>query len=485
MSRTFSRRARNPLPTLLFLISFPSVLLAGVWRFADSQDNSDPPPIDAIADLPETTPQTPLLSSRRSPLVLARESSSTAFEIGLRPLGGAVLPGSCAAISVDGILSLSDGIDTPVTPASTLKVIVAAVALEVLGPDTVFTTEVRADLSGGTAGTLYLVGGGDPMLAASWYPNDANLSRFPQQPATSLDLLADAVIQQGLQQVSGNVVGDSTRYDAELYPPNWPIQFRTIEGGPIGGLVVNDNAVLNQPTRALDPGIGAASEFARLLLERGVTISGAATSGQAPVGVATIARISSAPLVDIVGAMLGTSDNNTAEMLLKEIGFQARGQGSRAAGISVVEERLRAWGIPLTGWAMVDGSGLSRDNKVTCSSFLAVLERFRTGDQLVSRMPVAGVSGTLSTFFIGGPLEGRLFGKTGTLTGVKGLVGFVDTQSGSIMRIVVLLEGEGVSQEENFRPIWEKYLADAVGDFASGPSAEEIAPLAPLGTTAP
>ena len=135
MSRSFSRRARNPLPTLLFLISFPSVLLAGVWRFADSQDNSDPPPIDAIADLSETTPQTPLLSSRRSPLVLARESSSTAFEIGLRPLGGAVLPGSCAAISVDGILSLSDGIDTPVTPASTLKVIVAAVALEVLGPD--------------------------------------------------------------------------------------------------------------------------------------------------------------------------------------------------------------------------------------------------------------------------------------------------------------------------------------------------------------
>jgi len=479
------KRASSPLPKLLFLVAFPSVILGGVWRFADSQDNSDPPPPDALFETPAATPQTPLLSSRRNPLVLARESSSSAFEMALRPLGGAVLPGSCSAISVDGILSFSDGIDTSVTPASTLKVIVAAVALDVMGPDTVFTTEVRADVSAGAAGTVYLVGGGDPMLAAAWYPNDATLSRFPQQPATSLDELADKAIAAGLQQVTGNVVGDASRYDAELYPPNWPIQFRAIEGGPIGGLMVNDNAVLNEPNRALDPGIGAASEFARLLLERGVTITGAATSGQTPTGTTAIAVMNSAPLIEIIGAMLKTSDNNTAEMLLKEIGFRLRGQGTRSAGISVVDERLRSWGIPLDGWAMVDGSGLSRDNKITCSAFLKVLERLRTGDQLVSQMPVAGVSGTLSTFFIGGPLEGRLFGKTGTLTGVKGLVGFVDTLGGSIMRIVVLLEGDGVSQDETFRPIWEKFLAEAIGTFASGPSADSLSPLPVIGPITP
>lgn len=469
-------RTRSPLPTLMFLVIFPSAVLGAVWRFADSQDNSDPPPIDAQAELPDAAPKTPVLSVRRNPLVLARESSSSSFEAALRPLGGAVLPGSCAAISVDGILSLSDGIDTPVTPASTLKFIVGAVALEVLGADTVFTTEVRADLSQGGAGTLYLVGGGDPMLAAAWYPNDATLTRYPQQPATSLDQLADAAIARGLQRINGNVVGDATRYDAELYPPTWPIQFRTIEGGPIGGLVVNDNAVLNQATRATDPGVGAAAEFARLLLERGVTISGAATSGQTPQGITTLASISSAPLLDIVGAMLQTSDNNTAEMLLKEIGLRGRSQGTRAAGISVVEERLRAWGVSMTGWTMVDGSGLSRENKITCADFLAILERFRTGDQLVSRLSVAGTSGTLANFFLDGPLEGRLFGKTGTLTGVKGLIGFVDTLGGSVMRIVILLEADGASQDEYFRPIWERFLAEAISAYASGPSAEELAP---------
>lgn len=479
------RRSRNPLPTLVFLVTFPSVVLGGVWRFADSQDNSDPPPIDAAAEFPDAVPKTPVLSARRNPLVLARESSSSSFEAALRPLGGAVLPGSCAAISVDGILSLSDGIDTPVTPASTLKFVVGAVALEVLGADTVFTTEVRADLSQGTAGALYLVGGGDPMLAAAWYPNDATLSRYPQQPATSLDQLADQVIATGLQRITGNVIGDASRYDAELYPPTWPIQFRTIEGGPIGGLMVNDNAILNEKTRATDPGVGAAAEFARLLLERGVTISGAATSAQTPQGVVSIASISSAPLVDIVGAMLQTSDNNTAEMLLKEIGLRGRGQGTRAAGIAVVEERLRAWGISMTGWSMVDGSGLSRENKITCADFLTILERFRTGDQLVSRLSVAGTSGTLANFFVDGPLEGRLLGKTGTLTGVKGLIGFVDTLGGSIMRIVIMLEGEGVNQDEVFRPIWEQYLADAIGAYASGPSADALAPAPAVTTLAP
>ncbi|MFM8381211.1 MAG: hypothetical protein ACKOA6_04345, partial [Actinomycetota bacterium] len=110
----------------MVLALVPSAILGAVWRFADSQDDSDPPPPDAVASLPESMPQTPVLSARRNPTVLARESSSSAFESALRPLWGAVLPGSCAAISVDGILSLSDGIDTPVTPASTLKFVVAA-----------------------------------------------------------------------------------------------------------------------------------------------------------------------------------------------------------------------------------------------------------------------------------------------------------------------------------------------------------------------
>lgn len=473
----FRRTRRGSVRRLVSIAVLFTIALAGLWRISSAQDNSDPPPADANAVLPDVVAQTPILSSRRTPSVLARETLSSEFKQALRPLGGAVLDGSCAAISVDGILNLSDGINTPVTPASTLKFIVGAVALEIIGPATTFTTEVKGIMSNGVVSSLFLVGGGDPLLAAAWYPNDARYSNFPQQPATSLDALADATRAAGLSQISGNIIGDGTRYDAELYPPTWPITFRAIEGGPIGGLMVNDSLVFGEQNRSNDPAMGAASEFGRLLLERGVTIAGAATSGQAPAGTTTLASVVSAPLIEIVGEMLLTSDNNTAEMLLKEIGFRARGSGTRTAGISVVEERMRAWGVDLTQFTMVDGSGLSRENKITCADYLKVLERFSTNDDIVTRLPLAGTSGTLIGYFGGTPLQSKLYAKTGSLTGVKGLAGYVQTPSGSMIRIVLLLEGADVSQDEVFRPIWETFLADAIGAYSTGPSSESVQPL--------
>lgn len=76
-------------------------------------------------------------------------------------------------------------------------------------------------------------------------------------------------------------------------------------------------------------------------------------------------------------------------------------------------------------------------------------------------------------------------GKTGTLTGVKGLIGFIDVLGGSIMRVVILLEGEGVNQDDVYRPIWERFLADAVDEYASGPSAEAIAPASAVTSPPP
>ena len=220
------------------------------------------------------------------------------------------------------------------------------------------------------------MGGGDPLLASAWYPDDLTLSRYPQQPATSLEALADSVVAAGITQITGNVVGDASHYDAELYPPSWPIAFRAIEGGPISGLLVNDGAVLGASMKSTDPAMGAAQEFYRLLQERGVTIIGAPASGVTPIGLPTVSVVQSAPLIDIVGEMLRNSDNNTAEMMLKEIGFRVSGVGSRAAGNSAMMAKLSAWGIPLDGVTLSDGSGLSGDNKMTCAAFLAVLERY-------------------------------------------------------------------------------------------------------------
>jgi D-alanyl-D-alanine carboxypeptidase/D-alanyl-D-alanine-endopeptidase (penicillin-binding protein 4) len=321
------------------------------------------------------------------------------------------------------------------------------------------------------------VGGGDPLLAASWYPDDLTLSKYPQQPATSLEALADSVVTAGVTQITGNVVGDASHYDEELYPPSWPIGFRAIQGGPISGLLVNDGAVLGASMKSTNPAMGAAQEFYRLLKERGVTIIGAPASGMSPVGLPTVAAIQSAPLIDIIGEMLRNSDNNTAEMMLKEIGFRVSGVGSRAAGASAVMAKLSSWGIPLEGVVLSDGSGLSGENKVTCAAFLAVLERYQSSDPLISQLAVAGMSGTLSNFFVDTSLQGRLFGKTGSLSGVKALIGFVPAEGGATLRFALLLESPGVDDEKVFRPLWEGVLTEALGLYPQGPSAQAIAPL--------
>lgn len=130
----------------------------------------------------------------------------------------------------------------------------------------------------------------------------------------------------------------------------------------------------------------------------------------------------------------------------------------------------------------VDGSGLARENKMTCAAMMALLDRYRIDSPLVSAMAVAGRTGTLADDFIGDPLEARLIGKTGSLTGVKALVGYVPVEGVGTIRFAVMLEGNGVEQEGTFRPIWETYLSDALSSYPSGPTADRLVPLEPVPT---
>ena len=108
-------------------------------------------------------------------------------------------------------------------------------------------------------GDLYLVGGGDPVLSADWYPV-SNLERYPVMSPTRLEGLADALVSAGVTSVSGNVVGDASRYDDEYFAPSWGVGVAGLEAGPYDSLMVNDSRVLNDPLKANDPAEGAARD---------------------------------------------------------------------------------------------------------------------------------------------------------------------------------------------------------------------------------
>jgi D-alanyl-D-alanine carboxypeptidase/D-alanyl-D-alanine-endopeptidase (penicillin-binding protein 4) len=469
----------------------PAVALFALFDWADgsieTNEPAPPPPSTAVAPPPFADPlSTSMLSLRRFPAVLSRELNVADFQQALVPFLGSVNDRSCVAVSVDGVSIGARNAELPVIPASNQKLVVGAVALDVIGPDTTLATSVKVSApvdDGVIAGDLFLVGGGDPLLSSDWYPT-SNLERFPVLSPTSLDSLADAVLDAGVTSITGNVVGDGSRYDDEFYAPGWGDGDAGLEAGPYDALMANDSRVLGEQQRAADPNSGAAREFLRLLTERGITVAGTSSSGVAPADATLVASIDSAPMSAVVAEMLENSDNNTAELLVKEIGFVGEASGTREAGARVMAANLAEWGVDTTSIVLSDGSGLSLDNRITCSALLAVLQRFTPDSTFGAGLPIAGQTGTLIDSFTDHPLAGRLTGKTGTLNNapfnadppaVKALSGYVAVDEGTAVEYVLVLNGPTISDQSEYRPLWND-LADVLATYPSGATPADLGP---------
>ena len=386
-----------------------------------------PEPAPAVA----LTPERPLWSPDRLPALLAEAQGTVDLERAVDQLLGRFH--SCVAVYEGDRPVLLRQPDRPLTPASTQKLLVAAVALAVLGPDFRFETKVVAaePPRDGVAGALWLVGSGDPFLSTPEYADFlAAKPRDQDRKPTPLAEVADGLVKAGIRGVPGGIRGDDSRYDRIRAVPTWkPSYIIESEIGPLGALVVNGGFSTFTPPerRAADPAAHAAGELARLAHDRGVDVPLAGESGTAPEHAVTVAAVRSEPLREIVAAMLRESDNLAAELLTKEVGRLRAGEGSTAAGTAAVTRELAGLGLPVAGLRLGDGSGLEVTNTATCTLLASVLRRGpRGGASLRDLLPVAGRSGTLVKRLVDTPLAGRLAAKTGSLEGVTGLAGFLD-----------------------------------------------------------
>jgi D-alanyl-D-alanine carboxypeptidase/D-alanyl-D-alanine-endopeptidase (penicillin-binding protein 4) len=139
-------------------------------------------------------------------------------------------------------------------PASNMKLLSTALALDKLGPDYRFRTTVETNGAlagdGKLAGDLILVGRGDPNLSNRKYPFDTK-EEFDGPPEKVLAELADAVVARGVKEISGDIVGDDSYFPRERYPDGWEIDDMVWEyGAAISALVVDDNTA----TLVLTPG---------------------------------------------------------------------------------------------------------------------------------------------------------------------------------------------------------------------------------------
>lgn len=490
-----ARYPRMPLLALLLVAVIPAIGLLVLHRWSDAvADDHDLAEQSEVVYESSLTPEqlgrapSPELSTgmfdyRRTPGALSSVASVNRLSDDMQPLYAFVNDTSCVAIAVDGLPIDGVNEDVQVIPASTQKLLVATVALDLLGPEYRYTTTVTATgiEDGVVTGDLYLIGGGDPLLTSDEYPIEDDAE--PAFNTTSLDTLADAVVAAGITRVDGAVIGDGTRYDDEWFVDSWAPDVPYIEAGPYDALMVNDSRVLYRSSRQDDPNEAAAREFTRLLADRGVALNFAYTAGASEPSATWVASIDSEPLSAIVEEMLVVSDDNTAEMMLKEIGFVDSNDGSRIAGLNAIDRTLRTWGVAADDIRIVDGSGLSADNRLTCGVLVDVLIRGRVLG-LPALLPTAGVSGTLTGEFVGTPMEGRLHAKTGTLgnppfdaepDAAKALAGYVDTDTAAVIEFAIVLNSPDVSVDRNFEPLWLAF-ADRVATYPAGPAASEVGP---------
>ncbi len=198
----------------------------------------------------------------------------------------------------------------------------------------------------------------------------------------------------------------------------------------VEGSIAEGSAPYRVPVAVGDPAQFAAAAFVRALQRRGITVDGdAPTSMRAPVGAVEIASHSSAPLAEIAVPLLMQSINLYAEQAWRAAAFYGMGLRTFADCERHCIATLTALGVPTAGMVLADGSGLSRRNLVSPRQLVALLAAMRKDSRLhaiQTGLPVAGESGTLRSRFMRGAAKGQVRAKTGFVSYVVALSGYVD-----------------------------------------------------------
>jgi serine-type D-Ala-D-Ala carboxypeptidase/endopeptidase (penicillin-binding protein 4) len=161
----------------------------------------------------------------------------------------------------------------------------------------------------------------------------------------------------------------------------------------------------------------------------------------------------SRPLAEIAQPVLKDSINIYAEALMR-LNAAPGAFPTNDAALDGLRKRLDAWGIPNASYQLVDGSGLSRRDAISADAVMAVLERMADPSgksPFVAGLPIAGVDGSLSTRMKGTPAERNIRAKTGTMSNIRTLAGYVTTYDGERLAFVVLInnfEGTGANAND-------------------------------------
>lgn len=395
-----------------------------------------PPAVAAVLPIAKPAVETPPWSGRD--VARLRASLRGAFA----PALAGAARWSFVVLSADGRPVFDYRAAHAVAPASAVKLIVAATALDVLGPayryHTLFAARQSIAAGGTLDGNLWLVGSGDPSLRSD-------------DVRAGIGTLAQA----GLRRIAGAVAVDSTAMQGPEFNPHWdPDDANEDYAAPTNGLSLDGDTIESHQMvggieeRFWTPVHGGVPHYVaavveRLLRERGIATAAPPVASRAPLDSIVLWDHRSAPLRALEAHMLFFSDNHYAEQLLRTLGSNGTGAPDDAGGLATERQFLSERGIPDPGLRLSDGSGLSRGDRVAAITLASVLSdaEKRGGDaSLYELLPQGGRQGTLKDYDFTSAL-GRVRAKSGHIDGVSSLAGYVNTARHGRVVFAFLING--------------------------------------------
>lgn len=420
-------------------------------------------------------------------------------------------------------------------PASNMKLLTTAAALRYLGPNYHFRTRVYHDgdfKNGRIDGDLYVVGGGDPLLTTENLFGMVNDLAMRGLREVRGDIVVDESFFDGVIEGPGweqetsdfayaapiaalsvnfNSVelrvrpGESRRRPVrwEIWPP---VSSVTVENNAktrgahsrsrlwVGTSKTEDNGVvislrgsmhLGESHRVYrrrihDPARFAGEAFKAVMQMRGIRVRGKLRVGVLPKSkVEHLSTHVSKPLAELVSTLNKYSNNFMAEMILKTTAAEIEGKpGTWQKGSQILTQLLSDVGVPEKSYVVKNGSGLNDVNRITPEQITFLLSRMyrqvELGPEFVSSLAVAGVSGTINERFENTPASHRLRAKTGTLSGVSALSGYVSDQSNEVIAFSIMMN----DYPGRARSMWQvqERIGVALARFGAAPHVASTEP---------